>query len=167
MEPNTVSCNLLALKTLQRGADSVISSLLCLPGEGFHNYHHTFPFDYSASEFGLNFNPTTWFIDFMCWLGLATDRKRATKQMIEARKARTGDGSAWLWTLHLRPLSTTSRFMAFVTTLLLFIGSWEGAQAGQRTESTQFGDFFPWSQNNVKIQTINEKNFLKVSVTTL
>ncbi|XP_069341667.1 stearoyl-CoA desaturase 5 [Eulemur rufifrons] len=63
-------------------------------GEGFHNYHHTFPFDYSASEFGLNFNPTTWFIDFMCWLGLATDRKRATKTMIEARKARTGDGSA-------------------------------------------------------------------------
>ncbi|PNI83012.1 SCD5 isoform 1 [Pan troglodytes] len=63
-------------------------------GEGFHNYHHTFPFDYSASEFGLNFNPTTWFIDFMCWLGLATDRKRATKPMIEARKARTGDSSA-------------------------------------------------------------------------
>ncbi|XP_036709245.1 stearoyl-CoA desaturase 5 [Balaenoptera musculus] len=63
-------------------------------GEGFHNYHHTFPFDYSASEFGLNFNPTTWFIDFMCWLGLATDRKRATKPMIEARKARTGEGSA-------------------------------------------------------------------------
>uniref|UniRef100_A0A8D0VBE9 Stearoyl-CoA desaturase 5 n=1 Tax=Sus scrofa TaxID=9823 RepID=A0A8D0VBE9_PIG len=63
-------------------------------GEGFHNYHHTFPFDYSASELGLNFNPTTWFIDFMCWLGLATDRKRATKLMIEARKARTGDGSA-------------------------------------------------------------------------
>ncbi|XP_032190629.1 stearoyl-CoA desaturase 5 [Mustela erminea] len=63
-------------------------------GEGFHNYHHTFPFDYSASEFGLNFNPTTWFIDLMCWLGLATDRRRATKPMIEARKARTGDGSS-------------------------------------------------------------------------
>ncbi|XP_059235292.1 stearoyl-CoA desaturase 5 [Mustela nigripes] len=63
-------------------------------GEGFHNYHHTFPFDYSSSEFGLNFNPTTWFIDLMCWLGLATDRRRATKPMIEARKARTGDGSS-------------------------------------------------------------------------
>nr|XP_023416389.1 stearoyl-CoA desaturase 5 isoform X2 [Cavia porcellus] len=63
-------------------------------GEGFHNYHHTFPFDYSASELGLNFNPTTWFIDFMCLLGLATDRKRATKPMIEARKAKTGDGTA-------------------------------------------------------------------------
>ncbi|XP_047575833.1 stearoyl-CoA desaturase 5 [Lutra lutra] len=63
-------------------------------GEGFHNYHHTFPLDYSASEFGLNFNPTTWFIDLMCWLGLATDRKWATKPMIGARKARTGDGSS-------------------------------------------------------------------------
>ncbi|XP_004383203.1 stearoyl-CoA desaturase 5 [Trichechus manatus latirostris] len=62
-------------------------------GEGFHNYHHTFPYDYSASEFGLNFNPTTWFIDTMCWLGLATDRKRASQQVIKARKARTGDGS--------------------------------------------------------------------------
>ncbi|XP_022361824.1 stearoyl-CoA desaturase 5 [Enhydra lutris kenyoni] len=62
-------------------------------GEGFHSYHHTFPLDYSASEFGLHFNSTTWFIDLMCWLGLAPDRKRATKPMIEARKARTGDGS--------------------------------------------------------------------------
>ncbi|XP_048453065.1 stearoyl-CoA desaturase 5 isoform X2 [Rhincodon typus] len=62
-------------------------------GEGFHNYHHTFPFDYSTSEFGLRLNPTTCFIDFMCWLGLASDRKRASKQMIEARKLRTGDGS--------------------------------------------------------------------------
>ncbi|XP_078072809.1 stearoyl-CoA desaturase 5-like [Mustelus asterias] len=62
-------------------------------GEGFHNYHHTFPFDYSTSEFGLQLNPTTCFIDFMCWLGLASDRKRASKQMIQARKLRTGDGS--------------------------------------------------------------------------
>ncbi|XP_078400684.1 stearoyl-CoA desaturase 5-like isoform X1 [Cetorhinus maximus] len=62
-------------------------------GEGFHNYHHTFPFDYSTSEFGLRLNPTTCFIDFMCWLGLASDRKRASKQMIETRKLRTGDGS--------------------------------------------------------------------------
>lgn len=76
------------------GGDGTVSVPLCVPGEGFHNYHHTFPFDYSASELGLNFNPTTWFIDFMCLLGLATDRKRATKPMIEARKAKTGDGTA-------------------------------------------------------------------------
>ncbi|XP_076875674.1 stearoyl-CoA desaturase 5-like [Brachyhypopomus gauderio] len=62
-------------------------------GEGFHNFHHTFPFDYSASEFGLRWNPTTCFIDLMCWLGLAGNRKKATPEMIKARKLRTGDGS--------------------------------------------------------------------------
>ncbi|KPP68606.1 stearoyl-CoA desaturase 5-like [Scleropages formosus] len=63
-------------------------------GEGFHNYHHTFPFDYSTSEFGLHLNPTTCFIDLMCWLGLASNRKKASPEMIQARKLRTGDGSA-------------------------------------------------------------------------
>ncbi|KAL7847802.1 hypothetical protein AOLI_G00225200 [Acnodon oligacanthus] len=63
-------------------------------GEGYHNYHHTFPFDYAASELGLRFNPTTCFIDLMCWFGLANDRKKATPEMIKARKLRTGDGSA-------------------------------------------------------------------------
>uniref|UniRef100_A0A3B4AQT7 stearoyl-CoA 9-desaturase n=1 Tax=Periophthalmus magnuspinnatus TaxID=409849 RepID=A0A3B4AQT7_9GOBI len=60
-------------------------------GEGFHNYHHTFPFDYGASEFGWRLNLTTAFIDLMCFLGLASDRKRVSKEMILARKQRTGN----------------------------------------------------------------------------
>ncbi|KAG8435131.1 hypothetical protein GDO86_013180 [Hymenochirus boettgeri] len=62
-------------------------------GEGFHNYHHTFPFDYSSSEFGVKYNITTAFIDLMCFLGLASDCKRVSKETIMARKMRTGDGS--------------------------------------------------------------------------
>uniref|UniRef100_A0A8C4UEX1 stearoyl-CoA 9-desaturase n=1 Tax=Falco tinnunculus TaxID=100819 RepID=A0A8C4UEX1_FALTI len=62
-------------------------------GEGFHNYHHTFPYDYSTSEFGWRFNVTTAFIDLMCFLGLASDRKKVSKEVILARKMRTGDGS--------------------------------------------------------------------------
>ncbi|XP_068597662.1 stearoyl-CoA desaturase b [Brachionichthys hirsutus] len=62
-------------------------------GEGFHNYHHTFPFDYSTSEFGCRLNLTTAFIDLMCFLGLATDCKRPAKETIAARVQRTGDGS--------------------------------------------------------------------------
>lgn len=61
-------------------------------GEGFHNYHHTFPFDYSTSEFGWRLNPTTAFIDLMCFLGLASDRKKVSKEMILARMQRTGNG---------------------------------------------------------------------------
>ncbi|KAM9847732.1 stearoyl-CoA desaturase b [Aulostomus maculatus] len=62
-------------------------------GEGFHNYHHTFPFDYATSEFGCRLNLTTAFIDLMCFLGLAWDCKKVSKEMIVARIQRTGDGS--------------------------------------------------------------------------
>ncbi|KAF7247356.1 Acyl-CoA desaturase [Varanus komodoensis] len=62
-------------------------------GEGFHNFHHTFPFDYSASEFGLRWNFTTGFINLMCYLGLASDCKKVSKEVVLARRIRTGDGS--------------------------------------------------------------------------
>lgn len=59
-------------------------------GEGFHNYHHTFPHDYSTSEFGPFFNVTTLFINAMAKLGLAYDLRTISKKTIEARKLRTG-----------------------------------------------------------------------------
>ncbi|XP_071774211.1 stearoyl-CoA desaturase b [Centroberyx gerrardi] len=62
-------------------------------GEGFHNYHHTFPFDYATSEFGCKLNLTTAFIDLMCFLGLAKDCKSVSKETINARVQRTGDSS--------------------------------------------------------------------------
>ena len=42
-------------------------------GGGFHNYHHGFPYDYRASEWGNFINPTKVFIDFMAYFGLAYD----------------------------------------------------------------------------------------------
>ncbi|XP_063817503.1 stearoyl-CoA desaturase [Pseudophryne corroboree] len=62
-------------------------------GEGFHNYHHTFPYDYSSSEFGIRYNLTTCFIDLMGYLGLASDCKKVSKETVMARRMRTGDGS--------------------------------------------------------------------------
>ncbi|CAB1343959.1 unnamed protein product [Coregonus sp. 'balchen'] len=62
-------------------------------GEGFHNYHHTFPYDYATSEFGCKLNLTTCFIDLMCFLGLAKDCKRVSPEIVLARAQRTGDGS--------------------------------------------------------------------------
>jgi stearoyl-CoA desaturase (delta-9 desaturase) len=51
-------------------------------GEGWHNWHHAFPFDYAASELGISsqFNPTKLAIDAFARFGLVTDRKRAHKQ---------------------------------------------------------------------------------------
>ena len=62
-------------------------------GEGFHNYHHTFPYDYATSEYGIKYNLTTAFINLMAWLGLAYDLKTVKKEIISARKLRTGDKS--------------------------------------------------------------------------
>lgn len=62
-------------------------------GEGFHNYHHTFPQDYSASEFGWKVNLTTAFIDFMAFIGQAYDRRRIPREIVKKRMARTGDGT--------------------------------------------------------------------------
>ncbi|XP_005914073.1 stearoyl-CoA desaturase b [Haplochromis burtoni] len=62
-------------------------------GEGFRNYHHTFPYDYAASEFGSRLNLTTAFINLMCALGLAKDPKTVSKETIVARMRRTGDGN--------------------------------------------------------------------------
>lgn len=47
-------------------------------GEGWHNFHHAFPYDYAANEYGfLQLNLTTGFIDLARWLGLAHHCRRA------------------------------------------------------------------------------------------
>jgi len=58
-------------------------------GEGWHNWHHAFAWDYAAAELGpmLQFNPTKVFIDAMAFFGCAWDRKRAV-QVWANRKAR-------------------------------------------------------------------------------
>ena len=63
-------------------------------GEGWHNYHHVFPWDYKTSELGqYSLNISAAFIDFFAWLGWAYDLKSVPKNVVVARVERTGDGS--------------------------------------------------------------------------
>lgn len=73
-------------------AENMLVSLGAI-GEGFHNYHHTFPQDYATSEFGMLLNPTTMFINLMAKIGWAYDLKTMSKELIAARKLRTGCNS--------------------------------------------------------------------------
>lgn len=72
-------------------------------GEGWHNYHHVFPWDYKTSELSDYVgNVTTAFIDFMAKIGLAYDLKTVSTETIMKRSKRTGDGShpdvnTWGW----------------------------------------------------------------------
>lgn len=63
-------------------------------GEGWHNYHHAFPWDYKTGELGLySKNFTTLFIDLMAKIGWAYDLRTVKPEMIKQRVERTGDGT--------------------------------------------------------------------------
>ncbi|XP_069362744.1 acyl-CoA Delta(11) desaturase-like [Maniola hyperantus] len=66
-------------------------------GEGFHNYHHSFPWDYRTAESGNNWlNVSAKFIDFFAWIGWAYDLKAVPEDFAHSRANKTGDGSD-LW----------------------------------------------------------------------
>ncbi|KAG5671196.1 hypothetical protein PVAND_001407 [Polypedilum vanderplanki] len=74
-------------------SDSYLVGFLAM-GEGWHNYHHVFPYDYKTSELGFYvFNLTTAFIDFFSLFGWTYDLKTVSPEMIRRRVLRTGDGS--------------------------------------------------------------------------
>ena len=56
-------------------------------GEGWHNWHHKYPYDYAASEFGVSsqFNPSKLFIDLLASVGLVWGRKRGTSAWVLGR----------------------------------------------------------------------------------
>ncbi|KOC64068.1 Stearoyl-CoA desaturase 5 [Habropoda laboriosa] len=67
-------------------------------GEGWHNYHHSFPWDYKAAELGAyGLNATTGFIELMQYLGLAYDLRTPRKELVDRTTVNKGDGTDSLW----------------------------------------------------------------------
>ncbi|KAI1286456.1 Stearoyl-CoA desaturase 5 [Halotydeus destructor] len=56
-------------------------------GEGYHNYHHSFPWDYKAAEMTAGFNFTSLFIEICAYFGLAYNLRTASKEVIARTKA--------------------------------------------------------------------------------
>lgn len=56
--------------------ENTLTSIVAV-GEGWHNYHHTFPYDYRASEFSWlrRWNPTALFLDGLSLLGLVWNKR--------------------------------------------------------------------------------------------
>ncbi|XP_044262548.1 acyl-CoA Delta-9 desaturase-like [Tribolium madens] len=78
-------------------AENFVVAVLAL-GEGWHNYHHTFPWDYKTAELGkYSVNFSTAFIDFFAKIGWAYDLKTVSAEMIKKRVLRTGDGTHEIW----------------------------------------------------------------------
>jgi len=61
--------------------DSPIMAVLAF-GEGYHNYHHSFPFDYRNGVKVWQFDPAKWMIWTCARLGLARDLRRAPEAAV-------------------------------------------------------------------------------------
>ena len=55
-------------------------------GEGYHNYHHTFQWDYRNGIRWWHYDPTKWFIRVCSFLGLTSDLKRCSPVAIETAR---------------------------------------------------------------------------------
>lgn len=60
-------------------------------GEGYHNYHHSFPWDYRAAELGQSFRFTTKMIDWTARMGWSYDLRTATGDVLLRKMQRTGE----------------------------------------------------------------------------
>ncbi len=52
-------------------------------GEGYHNYHHTFAWDYRNGIRWYHYDPTKWLIKLMQWCRLASDLRQCSSYRIE------------------------------------------------------------------------------------
>ena len=57
--------------------DSWLVSLITF-GEGYHNYHHTYPSDYRNGPRWYDFDPSKWLIYGLYLLGLASGLRTAS-----------------------------------------------------------------------------------------
>ncbi len=55
-------------------------------GEGYHNFHHTFQWDYRNGVKWWHFDPTKWLIRTLSWIGLTRDLKRTSPAQIETAR---------------------------------------------------------------------------------
>ncbi|MBT0585847.1 acyl-CoA desaturase [Alteromonas oceanisediminis] len=57
-------------------------------GEGYHNYHHIFEYDYRNGIRWWQYDPTKWLIRGLSFIGLTWDLRRTPEERIEKAKAK-------------------------------------------------------------------------------
>jgi stearoyl-CoA desaturase (delta-9 desaturase) len=67
---------------LRSPRDSPITSLVTF-GEGYHNFHHEFPYDYRNGIKFYSYDPGKWIIATLSWFGLAYNLKRFPSALFE------------------------------------------------------------------------------------
>lgn len=81
-----------------RPSDNRLVWLFSIGDEGWHNYHHAFPWDYRSSDlWGYRCGITAVFIEFCAKLGWIYDLKTTSLEVTLKRRQRTGDLTCNVW----------------------------------------------------------------------
>lgn len=83
--------------------DSFLTALISM-GEGYHNYHHTFPADYRNGVRAHHFDPTKWIVRTLAALRLAKNLRRTSQAVALRARLRTHECR-----LAVKPLSPAAR----------------------------------------------------------
>jgi len=106
--------------------DSFFTALITL-GEGYHNFHHTFPFDYRNGVRAWQFDPTKWMIRALSWIGLARDLVRTPDDVILRARLAMDEKRAGEW-LQAHPVAA-ARLRAAREQLEKLLDAWTALKA--------------------------------------
>jgi stearoyl-CoA desaturase (Delta-9 desaturase) len=67
--------------------DNLLTALVSM-GEGYHNFHHTFPSDYRNGVLAHQFDPTKWTLRMLATVGLANKLRRTPRPAIVRARLR-------------------------------------------------------------------------------
>jgi len=118
-------------------------------GEGWHNWHHLYPWDYATSEYGIwkRWNPTKLQIDVFAALGLVWDRKRAVETWNAAKKRiskQQDEMGSYLQTAKTILLNQQSEIGNIL----------ENAKKCFDTQQNELGSIFDDAKKNLEIDTL-------------
>lgn len=107
-------------------------------GEGYHNYHHTFAWDYRNGIRWYHYDPTKWLIKLCSWLRLASDLRQCSSFRIEMTRVAVQYKQALQRCETLvEPAPWRARLEAEYSQLVQSLEQWsEAQQAWYQTKST-------------------------------
>jgi stearoyl-CoA desaturase (Delta-9 desaturase) len=133
-------------------------------GEGYHNFHHTFAWDYRNGIRWFDYDPTKWLIKLCSWCRLASDLRRCSKFRIEMTKAAVQYQQALL---HCKQLQESANWHAKLEAeyaqLLQALEQWsEARQAWYQAKSTELSNAIQHDLQTLKHHYQHAKQQLNV-----
>jgi stearoyl-CoA desaturase (Delta-9 desaturase) len=117
-------------------------------GEGYHNFHHTFPGDYRNGVKRFDFDPPKWLLALLAHLRIVRNLRLTPEHLIALRRLRTDKGRMDAMSMS---DERRSRLVVDAAELKQTLGAWarltSGQQTGEFTEAKRkkfFADYHTW-----------------------